>query len=188
MRKPVAALGSAVFFVIAPGTVGALIPWVAHRLAQPAGARRLVGAVPATTRHRAGDDGGRAAFVITAFVRFVVEGLGTPAPVAAPDRLVVGGIYRYVRNPMYVALNTCIAGQALLLNQPVLLLVAAITLACMVGFAKVYEEPTLARQFGADYAEYKAAVPGWWPPAAAVATAHPSAPTQLIVACCTARF
>jgi len=163
MRKPVAALGTAVFFVIAPGTVGALIPWWLtgwHSRPAPEGwsalflPLRAVGLVMTVAG---------AAFVITAFVRFVVEGLGTPAPVAAPDRLVVGGIYRYVRNPMYVALNTCIAGQALLLNQPVLLLVAAITLACMVGFAKVYEEPTLARQFGADYAEYKAAVPGWWP-------------------------
>ena len=58
-------------------------------------------------------------------MRFVVEGLGTPAPVAAPDRLVVGGPYRYVRNPMYVAVLAVIVGQALLLGQPVLLLYAA---------------------------------------------------------------
>jgi protein-S-isoprenylcysteine O-methyltransferase Ste14 len=104
-----------------------------------------------------------AGFVITAFARFVREGLGTPAPIAPPTRLVVGGVYRYVRNPMYVALISCILGQALLLNQPVLLWVAAITGAAMVAFARLYEEPTLSRKFGADYERYRAAVPGWWP-------------------------
>jgi protein-S-isoprenylcysteine O-methyltransferase Ste14 len=63
--------------------------------------------------------------LLSAFVRFVVEGLGTPAPVAAPERLVVGGVYRYVRNPMYVAVLVAIVGQALLLGRLVLLLYAA---------------------------------------------------------------
>jgi protein-S-isoprenylcysteine O-methyltransferase Ste14 len=55
--------------------------------------------------------------LIQAFARFVVEGLGTPAPIAAPERLVVGGLYSYVRNPMYVAILAAIIGQALLLGQ-----------------------------------------------------------------------
>src|SRR5207244_12970659 len=59
-----------------------------------------------------------------AFVRFVVEGLGTPVPVAAPERLVVGGLYRHVRNPMYVALLIAIVGEALLLGQLSLLVYA----------------------------------------------------------------
>ena len=50
--------------------------------------------------------------LVRAFVRFVVEGLGTPAPIAAPELLVVGGLYRYVRNPMYVAILAAIVGQA----------------------------------------------------------------------------
>jgi protein-S-isoprenylcysteine O-methyltransferase Ste14 len=163
MRKPTAAVGTAVFFVVAPGTVIALIPWWLtgwHSRPAPEGWSALF--LPLRALGLVMTVAG-AAFVITAFVRFVVEGLGTPAPIAPPDRLVVGGIYRYIRNPMYVALNTCLVGQALLLNQPVLLLVAAITLAAMVGFVKIYEEPTLAERFGADYAAYKAAVPGWWP-------------------------
>jgi protein-S-isoprenylcysteine O-methyltransferase Ste14 len=64
---------------------------------------------------------------------------------------------------MYVALITCILGQALLLNQPVLLWDAMITAAAMVSFTVLYEQPVLSRRFGADYATYRAAVPGWLP-------------------------
>jgi protein-S-isoprenylcysteine O-methyltransferase Ste14 len=101
--------------------------------------------------------------LIQAFVRFVVEGLGTPAPVAAPDRLVVGGPYRYVRNPMYVAVLAVIVGQALLLGQPDLLLYAAALWLIVASFVRFYEEPTLARRFGAEYETYRRAVPAWWP-------------------------
>jgi protein-S-isoprenylcysteine O-methyltransferase Ste14 len=163
VRKPIAAAGSAVFFVVAPGTIAGLIPWWLtgwHSRPSPDGwaapfvALRVVGLALVLAG---------AGFVVTAFVRFVIEGLGTPAPIAPPSRLVVGGIYRYLRNPMYVALIACILGQALLLNQPVLLWYAAIAGAAMVAFARLYEEPTLTRQFGADYERYRAAVPGWWP-------------------------
>jgi protein-S-isoprenylcysteine O-methyltransferase Ste14 len=101
--------------------------------------------------------------VVSAFVRFVVEGFGTPAPVAAPDRLVIGGLYRYVRNPMYVAVVACVFGQALLLWQPALAVYGAVVTAVMAAFVRLYEEPTLARRFGADYDTYRRAVPGWWP-------------------------
>jgi protein-S-isoprenylcysteine O-methyltransferase Ste14 len=101
--------------------------------------------------------------VVQAFVRFVVEGLGTPVPAAAPGRLVVGGPNRYVRNPMYVALVCAIAGQALLLGQLALLWWAAAFLLLTAAFVRWYEEPTLARRFGADYEAYRRAVPGWWP-------------------------
>jgi protein-S-isoprenylcysteine O-methyltransferase Ste14 len=163
MRKPAAAIGSVVFFVIAPGTVGALIPWLLtgwQVRSTPDGwgalfaVLRLLGLLLLLAG---------AAFIISAFVRFVVEGLGTPAPVAPPTRLVVGGVFRYVRNPMYVSITAVILGQALLLNQPILYVDAAITLAAMVSFVVLYEEPTLTRQFGAQYAAYRAAVPGWWP-------------------------
>jgi len=101
--------------------------------------------------------------LISAFVRFVVEGVGTPAPVAPTERLVVGGLYRYVRNPMYVAVAATIVGQALLLGQLVLLAYAALFLAVTASFVRLYEEPTLRRRYGAEYDAYRDAVPGWWP-------------------------
>src|SRR5918998_4371611 len=99
MRRPSAAVGSAVFFVVAPGTVVGLIPWLLTRwqVRQPVtywAPMRALGVILLVAG---------LIVLVQAFVRFVVEGFGTPAPVAAPDRLVVGGLYRYVRNPMYVA-------------------------------------------------------------------------------------
>jgi protein-S-isoprenylcysteine O-methyltransferase Ste14 len=96
-------------------------------------------------------------------VRFAVEGFGTPVPVAAPDRLVVGGLYRYVRNPMYVAILAAIVGQALLLGRLGLLLYAAAVWTISAAFVRWYEEPTLTRRFGAEYEAYRRAVPAWWP-------------------------
>jgi protein-S-isoprenylcysteine O-methyltransferase Ste14 len=64
---------------------------------------------------------------------------------------------------MYLAVAAAIAGQALLLGRPVLLVEAAVFGVAVVAFVRLYEEPTLSRQFGAQYDEYRAAVPGWWP-------------------------
>jgi protein-S-isoprenylcysteine O-methyltransferase Ste14 len=101
--------------------------------------------------------------LIQAFVRFVMEGLGTPAPIAPPERLVVGGVYRYVRNPMYVAVLATLVGQALLRGQLSLLPYAAAFWLITAAFVRWYEEPILARRFGADYEFYRRAVPAWWP-------------------------
>jgi protein-S-isoprenylcysteine O-methyltransferase Ste14 len=101
--------------------------------------------------------------LLDAFARFVREGSGTPAPVAPPEHLVVGGLYRYTRNPMYLAVATLIVGQALLLGQLVLLPYAALFGVAVWAFVHWYEEPTLAAQFGPEYEEYRRAVPGWWP-------------------------
>ena len=104
MRRRSAALGSAIFFAVAPGVMAGLVPWLLtgwDAYAMPV-ALRVLGALVTAAG---------AAFLIQAFVRFVVEGLGTPAPVAPPERLVVGGIYRWVRNPMYVAVIATILGR-----------------------------------------------------------------------------
>jgi protein-S-isoprenylcysteine O-methyltransferase Ste14 len=163
MRRSQAIVGSVVFFVLAPGTVAGLVPWLLtgwRWRSTPDGWGALVGPlrVLGLLMLVAG-----AGFLVTAFVRFAGEGRGTPAPVAPPSRLVIGGIYRYVRNPMYLAVLACILGQALLLVQPVLLLDALVSAAAMVAFTKLYEEPALHRRFGADYDRYRANVPGWWP-------------------------
>jgi protein-S-isoprenylcysteine O-methyltransferase Ste14 len=104
-----------------------------------------------------------AAVLLHAFARFVVEGLGTPAPVAPPEQLVVGGLYRHVRNPMYVAVASTIIGQALLLGRPVLLAYAALFMAVVAAFVRWYEEPALTERFGQEYAAYREAVPAWHP-------------------------
>jgi protein-S-isoprenylcysteine O-methyltransferase Ste14 len=98
-------------------------------------------------------------------VRFVVEGLGTPSAIAAaaPERLVVGGVYSYVRNPMMLAILAAIVGQALILGQLGLLLYAAAFWLITAAGVRFYEEPALRRRFGADYEAYRRAVPAWLP-------------------------
>src|ERR671917_2044157 len=159
MRRPTAVVGSAVFFLLAPGAVVGLIPWLltGGQVREPVpywAPMRVLGALLLVAG---------LIVLVQAFVRFVVEGFGTPAPVAAPERLVVGGVYRYVRNPMYVAILAAIVGQALLLGQLGLLLYAAAIWLIAAAFVRLYEEPTLTRRFGPDYEAYRRAVPAWWP-------------------------
>jgi protein-S-isoprenylcysteine O-methyltransferase Ste14 len=148
-----------VFFAVAPGVVTGLIPWWLTRwqvrgpLARGA-PLRLIGLIMLA---------GAAIVLIHSFVRFVADGRGTPAPVAPTERLVISGMYRYVRNPMYLAVVTGITGQALALGQYPLLAYAAVVWAATATFARWYEEPTLTRQFGAQYAAYRRAVPAWLP-------------------------
>ena len=159
MRRPAAAAGSALFFAVAPGVVAGLVPWW------------LTGwRVRAPLAHWApGRVAGLAVLVLGAivlvqlFVRFVAEGHGTPAPLAPTERLVIGGLYRYVRNPMYLAVVAAITGQALALGQPVLLAYAAAVWVTVASFSRWYEEPALARQFGAQYETYRRGVPAWRP-------------------------
>jgi protein-S-isoprenylcysteine O-methyltransferase Ste14 len=159
MRRPVAAVGSAVFFVVGTGIMVSLIPWLlaGWQVREPAPYWALI-LVLGVVLLVAG-----LIVLVQAFVRFVVEGFGTPVPIAAPDLLVVGGLYRNVRNPMYVAVLAAIVGQALLLGQLGLLLYAATLWLIVAAFVRWYEEPTLARRFGADYEAYRRAVPTWWP-------------------------
>ena len=159
VRKAKAAAGSLVFLAAAPGVVAGLVPWwlTAWEKKEPLPGWALV-RILGWVLVAAG-----VVVVLQAFARFVHEGLGTPAPVAPTERLVVGGIYRYVRNPMYLAVAATIVGQALVLGQPLLLLYAGAFLLTVAAFVHWYEEPTLCRQFGADYETYLRAVPGWWP-------------------------
>jgi protein-S-isoprenylcysteine O-methyltransferase Ste14 len=76
---------------------------------------------------------------------------------------VVGGLYRYVRNPMYLAVAAVILGQAAVLGRGVLVAYAVVFGVIVWSFVHWYEEPTLRRQFGADYDAYMRTVPGWWP-------------------------
>ncbi len=154
-----AAVGSSAFFVLAPGVLAGLLPWwlTGWQGRQPLpywAPLRVAGVVLLAAG---------VVVLVHAFVRFVVEGAGTPAPVAPTEHLVVGGLYRYVRNPMYLAVAATIVGQALALGQPVLLLYAAVVCVAFGAFVHWYEEPVLSRRFGAEYEAYRRAVPAWWP-------------------------
>jgi protein-S-isoprenylcysteine O-methyltransferase Ste14 len=154
-----AAAGSLAFLLLAPGTAAGLVPWwisrwqpgpplLGLRALRPVGvALILLGA----------------AALLECFARFALRGLGTPAPVLPTRHLVVTGLYRHVRNPMYVAVVTAIVGQALLLGSaPVLgyaLLLAIVFHLFVVG----YEEPRLRSTFGAEYDAFRANVPRWVP-------------------------
>ena len=163
MRKSTAAVGSAAFFVVAPGTVVGLIPWLITRWELPdstpvwrvvLGVLLIVaGLMPA----------------VHAFVQFAKAG-GTPVPVAPPQRLVVTGFNRFVRNPMYVGLIVVVLGQALLFGSLGLVVYAVVIWAVTASFARVHEEPTLARQFGREYDAYRHNVRAWIP------RAHPWTP------------
>jgi protein-S-isoprenylcysteine O-methyltransferase Ste14 len=159
VRTARAAIGSAVFLLVGPGVVAGLVPWLLtgwttreplpHWLPVRVAGALLVGA--------------GVAVLVASFARFVHEGLGTPAPVAPTEKLVVGGLYRYVRNPMYLAVASIIVGQALLLGQAILLAYAAVFAAAVASFVRWYEEPTLGRRFGDQYDAYRRAVPAWRP-------------------------
>jgi protein-S-isoprenylcysteine O-methyltransferase Ste14 len=152
-----AAAGTVLFLGLAPGVVAGLIPYLLTGW-EPAGSVPPVQVIAGAAAVMAG-----AAVLLNAFGRFVVEGIGTPAPVAPTQHLVVGGLYRYVRNPMYVAVATTIIGQALILGRPGLLLYGLAFMTAVWSFARWYEEPVLAARYGEEYEAYRRSVPGWFP-------------------------
>ena len=125
-----------------------------------AGAVKTAGDVP---RYDVVVIGSGLAGLTESFARFALKGLGTPAPIAPTKHLVVSGLYRYVRNPMYLAVATVIVGQALVLGQSVLLWYTAIFVLATAAFVYFYEQPTLRRQFGDEYRRYCESVPAWLP-------------------------
>ena len=94
---------------------------------------------------------------------FARSGRGTLSPVDAPRRLVVQGLYRYVRNPMYLSVTTIVLGELLLTRSSALLVYWTIWFAVVNLFVMGYEEPTLRRRFGAAYDEYTRQVSRWMP-------------------------
>jgi protein-S-isoprenylcysteine O-methyltransferase Ste14 len=159
MKRVSAIAGSAIFLVLAPGTVAVYVPWTLSRwhLAPPLfgffpfriiGALLIAAGLP---------------LLLDSFARFALQGLGTPAPIAPPQHLVVTGLYRYVRNPMYIAVGSLIFGQGLFFgNVRVLEYVLGLWLAFHL-FVLLYEEPALRRKFGPEYDEFCANVPRWLP-------------------------
>ncbi len=159
MTKASAALGSAIFFFAAPGVVAGVIPWLISqwRVSEPLfglHVLRYFGAVMVAIGLLG---------LVDSFIRFAVTGLGTPAPILPTRSLVVSGLYRYVRNPMYVAVLSIIVGQGIVLGNLAVLAYGALVCAMFTLFVRLYEEPRLAATFGAQYDQFKAHVPRWIP-------------------------
>jgi protein-S-isoprenylcysteine O-methyltransferase Ste14 len=102
-----------------------------------------------------------AALVVETTTRFALQGRGTPAPWAPPERFVERGSYRYVRSPMYLGVILLVVGQGLLLGREILFLWAAVAWLIFTSFLAFYEEPELHRRFGADYDDYRRRVRRW---------------------------
>src|ERR1043165_6902556 len=157
MRRTTALVGSAIFLVIAPGALAVYLAWDLTRwplepelfpIARVIGAVLIVAGLPV---------------LLDSFARFALQGLGTPAPVMSPKRLVVTGLYRYVRNPMYVAVTALIIGQGLLFGSAAVLEYGAIVWAAFFVFVLAYEEPALGEPFPEEYKRYRSNVRRWIP-------------------------
>jgi protein-S-isoprenylcysteine O-methyltransferase Ste14 len=157
--RTLALVGTGIFLLVAPGTVAVWVPWRISRWhvhAPFAGftALRVIGGVAMVAG---------TVVLLDAFLRFALKGMGTPAPVLPPKHLVVTGSYRFVRNPMYVAVVSVILGEALVFGD---IRVFAYGLCAWLTahiFVLFYEEPTLRRSFPEDFAEFTAHVPRWIP-------------------------
>jgi len=158
-RKMWAVLGSALFLIIAPGLVAGVIPrWISKWNVQAP----FLGFVPLRAL-------GALLLVVSvlvlleSFARFALQGVGTPAPVFPTRHLVVNGLYRYVRNPMYLAVVSIIFGQAMILGSVSLLAYGVLVWLTFHLFVLAYEEPTLRKTFGTEYDAFCANVPRWVP-------------------------
>jgi protein-S-isoprenylcysteine O-methyltransferase Ste14 len=158
-KRVFAILGTAAFLVLAPGVVAGLLPWwisgwhfhaafLGFTPFRVIGGLLIAFGIP---------------ILLESFGRFALQGIGTPAPVFPTRHLVVKGFYRYVRNPMYVAVVSVILGQGLLLGNLHLVAYATLVWLTMHLFVVTYEEPTLQESFGAEYKSFCAHVPRWIP-------------------------
>jgi protein-S-isoprenylcysteine O-methyltransferase Ste14 len=150
---------TAIFLIVAPGTVAVWAPWrmggwqVRARFPWAAAWRVLGGSLVAAG----------ALLLIEAFARFALKGMGTPAPIFPTKHLVVTGTYRFVRNPMYIAVVSLVLGQGLMFGDIRIVVYGLCVWLAMHLFVMVYEEPTLRKSFGDEYAEFCAHVPRWIP-------------------------
>ena len=143
------------FVVLLPGTIAFLVPIsIGARAGGDPGALRALGVVLQVV----------GTCILLWCVRdFAVRGRGTLAPVDPPKELVAVGLYRWVRNPMYVGVVTILIGHALFFASGALWLYAAAVFTGFHLFVTLYEEPALSALFGESYARYRASVPRWVP-------------------------
>ena len=156
-------LKNLLFTLVVPGTVGVYAPLLMARGRPAAGGPMLLVALALLAL-----GGVMYAWCVR---EFAVFGRGTPAPIDAPKKLVVRGLYRYLRNPIYVGVLTALVGWAVMFRGANLLVYAVCVGICFHLFVVLYEEPHLRRQFGADYRDYCEKVGRWLP---RVRGSHPS--------------
>ena len=159
MRRSAAVIGTVIFFLFVPCVLAGVVPWWISRWEFKLSflgveLMRFVGAALIL----AGVTG-----LVDSFARFALQGLGTPAPIAPTQHLVVTGLYRYVRNPIYVAVTAVIFGQAVLFGDWRLFAYGAVFWLLVHLFVVGYEEPTLEGSFGAEYEAFRINVPRWIP-------------------------
>ncbi len=146
-------LKNLLFTVVVPGTVAVYVPYLIAPDRPPEPGPTLAVAIlfflAGVTIY---------AWCVWDFASF---GRGTPAPVDAPKRLVIRGLYRYTRNPMYVGVLTIIAGWAIAFQSLALVLYAVVVWAGFQAFIILYEERHLRRVFGAEYEAYLQRVSRW---------------------------
>ncbi len=148
-----------VFTVVAPGTVTILLPYV---VASNTGITPPVSMeVPQFLAMLPGAAG--LAIYFWCLWDFAVIGRGTPAPIDAPKVLIAVGLYRYVRNPMYLGIVMIVLAEAIFVQSMTLLAYAMVWWLVVHLFVTLYEEPHLRATFGESYRQYQASVRRWLP-------------------------
>jgi protein-S-isoprenylcysteine O-methyltransferase Ste14 len=160
MNNNRATIATVLFLLVAPGVVAGVVPWLITDWRMPDMAPYLVGLLVGL--------GGFVVFIgivllLDCFIRFVREGNGTPMPWMPTEGMIASGPYRYVRNPMYVAVVAIVLGQAILFwNLPLLGYAAGLWIVFHF-FVLLVEEPGLRRSYGPAFEAYADAVPRWIP-------------------------
>lgn len=148
-------LKNLLFTIVAPGTVAVLLPLlIAHE------GTRATGRALAIALMLFGLGAAIYAWCVWDFASF---GKGTPAPIDAPKKLVIRGLYRFTRNPMYLGVLTVTLAWAIFLQAASVAFYGAVVAACFHTFIRLYEEPHLKREFGSEYLAYTAEVGRWLP-------------------------
>jgi protein-S-isoprenylcysteine O-methyltransferase Ste14 len=150
------ALKSLLFLIVAPGMVAGYIPLGLLRR----GPQLETGALAYIAFPLWGIG---IVILLWSFWNFLIQGRGTPAPIDPPKELVAVGLYRYVRNPMYVGVLLVTLGHVLWFGFWNLLIYAVIVFIAFNTFVIFYEEPTLKRKFGTAYEDYLKQIPRWFP-------------------------
>lgn len=151
-------LRSLLWTILLPGFFAGYVPWRYFGLSRgrldAIGARHVVGFLCITLG---------VALLGACIFEFARSGKGTLSPVDPPRRLVIRGLYRYVRNPMYLSVTIIVLGEVLVTRSSALAAYWAVWFLAVYLFVVLYEEPTLRREFGSSYDEYCRRVGRWIP-------------------------